>query len=151
MHMCCLYNQKTRKVNALTQLHWRNVGLWLGAVLWAYGFGAPDSYIGLKCKESVWVIHGLFLGVDGERAAGAGLSGRSRAEAARAYLPIELLHIFRVPHNHIAVYHLGPEYSTVLLRTTLLTERDRQGRLIALIHSSFPLWGTENCLCHFPR
>lgn len=89
---------------------------------------------------------------EAKRIAGSGLSEVAIPKpSALTYFPIELLHIFCVPHNYIVVYHLCCEYLEVLLRPTVLTKRDGQRRLITLIHSSFPLWGTENCFCHFSR
>lgn len=77
--------------------------------------------------------------------------GEQPGQAAHTYLPVELLHVFQAPHDHVAVYHLSPEDSEVLLRTTVLTTRDGQGRLIAVVHSSLPLWGMEHCLRHLPK
>ena len=95
----------------------------------------------------MWVTGGLLLGVGGGSTAGSGRSGR----ATCTYLPIELLHVFQAPHDHMTVYHLSLEDSEVLLRTTVLTARDGQGRLIALVHSSLPLWGAEHRLRHLPK
>ena len=77
------------------------------------------------------------------------LSGSSPARASGTHFPIQLLNIFCVLHNDIVVYHFCVEHSEVFLRSTVLTKRDRKWRLIILIHSSFPLWGMENCFCHF--
>lgn len=108
--------------------------------------------MGLNGNKRIWVNYGLILGVNGRKQKGypgSGLSGSSHAKAASTYFPIELLHIFCVPHNYIVVYHLCCEHFEILLRPTVLTKRDGQWRLKTLIYSSFPLWGTENCFCHF--
>lgn len=111
--------------------------------------GAPDSAptLGQTLRSVCGSPVVCFWGWAGGGTAGSGRSGR----AACTYLPIELLHVFQAPHNHMAVYHLGLEDSEVLLGTTVLTARDGQGRLITLLHSSLPLWGAEQRLCHLPK